>query len=1353
MVFFSPKRTPYVRPKTGKTIRPRAKCHYLRWLFPITGLFALIWFLIRVIPKPSRATYPCQRVMFPIASGFIVWLLGIFGSLTAYHKARRYLGQARYIIAAVCIAVSVAFIFAAVSTTDERIIYAHEPQVANDPLGTAIGVNPGRVAWIHDPDATDWVYTDVEQTEHWYEHEHSDQAVVSRMFSKAIRALTGEKTDTAAWDAIFREFNQRHGRGDVGYRAGEKIGIKINHTLSCGADAEIMDKNPWWGSNYMNFIDNSPQLTIALLRQLIDNAGVAPNDISIGDPGRIMPNYWYDMVEPNCPGVVYIARAGGKGRTQSQWSAVEFDWSDPCSARTSHVTEQDHIPVCFAGSDYFINFPVLKSHGMGGVTICGKNSYGSLIRNPDANDQPTATDWYDMHDTLPGRIPGMQQYRCLVDLMGHPELGGKTLLCLVDALFAGIGWDGQPVEWEMAPFNGDWPSSIFVSMDQVAVDSVGFDFLYEEWSNYPHMSGADDYLHEAALANDPCSGATYDPNNDGGPIESLGVHEHWNNATDKQYTRDLDPENGTGIELSTEVPASGDFDDSNGVDFPDFATFAAAWGTVKGEGNFDPNCDISIPSDGVIDVLDLAEFSKYWLNGIVGALIEHTTLLEQTYAGSASYDLAFVPSYEAVSTADRLLAAAVQLQDDVGDVLISQASTSSTDNSTPAQQTATPSASVLNRQPGGTPLTELRPGITRTSGVLAVDTIADSVNPATDSVSPATSPSRTTGEVGIMVETTTTSNGARVYNVRDYGAAGDGASDDTTEIQSAIDTAEAAGGGIVYFPAGRYIVTSQLTVQASNVRLLGDGLGVSEIIARWSPGDLSAVLYIRHPSAGAYEQLSNSLEALTICGDGTNTRVGVEMHYITSSIGAAYIRDCWITNFTDKQVYLNNCWSMHMENCVIGRNAKGNYGIYAENGNNIYIEHCRISRMAPAAVGIYLTDAEGSIIANCDIEQVGTCIKIPRSPNGTIHILGGYYELMPALGFGADGCRAFDLGSDTGSSTESIIIQGGKIDWGKIGWTTHIVYCDKVDNVVIDGLTHQASGGMCYFVTTTPNSSRVFLRDSCYMNDGSLQVNDLGRAIVYEKHNSSIYVPASQMYPLAGSPELTTKMSIRSSAFAWAPAANDANAFYFQTAGGTDPQIPIRPSAVYENGEPLAPGTLGSLDPNQYAFSDDDSLGYNTMYVQLAGGKDPDANSVDWVEYESAPGNFQAYAMKDGADREVGFDIKLPANWGGSGNQVQLWLLYTSPADTNNFVLGMGVNPVGEGQDLRSAAISSRATATPSEHYHLKLMDFKNWKGSFTQNDLLRCTVRRDGDAGKDDSAQTCYLLGVEIRLVNENFD
>ena len=66
----------------------------------------------------------------------------------------------------------------------------------------------------------------------------------------------------------------------------------------------------------------------------------------------------------------------------------------------------------------------------------------------------------------------------------------------------------------------------------------------------------DDYLHEAALANNPPSGTFYDPDHSGNikRLPSLGVHEHWNNTKDKKYSRNLGT--GEGIELVAITPAN-----------------------------------------------------------------------------------------------------------------------------------------------------------------------------------------------------------------------------------------------------------------------------------------------------------------------------------------------------------------------------------------------------------------------------------------------------------------------------------------------------------------------------------------------------------------------------------------------------------------------------------------------------------------------------------------------------------------------------------------------------------------------------------------------------------------------------
>jgi hypothetical protein len=459
-------------------------------------------------------------------------------------------------------------------------------------------VHPGRVVWVHDPNATDW--DGYYSSEHWYDDNHTDQAVVNEMISRAIRGLAGESLDAAAWDSIFRHFNRTRGKGDVGYTVGEKIAIKINNTMCYNANTSTFEQR----SNNKNRIDNSPQITVSLLDQLVNVVGVEEVDITIGDPGRIMPNFYYDIVHRRFPTVCYMASHGGLGRTQSTFSNVEFHWS----TSVAYSKRQDYIPRSFAEADYMINFAILKSHNGGGITVCGKNHYGSLLRNPDGTLRGQKYDYYNMHDSLPVNRKGMGYYRALVDLMGHSELGGKTVLYLVDGLFAGWNWDSRPVKWNMAPFYGDWPSSVFVSQDPVAIDSVCYDFLRTEWNDYPHYDGADDYLHEAALANDPPSGTIYDPEKDGVPLESLGVHEHWNNSTDKQYSRNLGI--GEGIEL---IQASvfniipGDFELDGDVDFDDLWVLSTYWLEYNRRG-----CIGDLDGDNIVDLKDLAIFAQNW---------------------------------------------------------------------------------------------------------------------------------------------------------------------------------------------------------------------------------------------------------------------------------------------------------------------------------------------------------------------------------------------------------------------------------------------------------------------------------------------------------------------------------------------------------------------------------------------------------------------------------------------------------------------------------------------------------------------------------------------------------------------
>lgn len=71
-----------------------------------------------------------------------------------------------------------------------------------------------------------------------------------------------------------------------------------------------------------------------------------------------------------------------------------------------------------------------------------------------------------------------------------------------------------------------------------------------------------------------------------------------------------------------------------------------------------------------------------------------------------------------------------------------------------------------------------------------------------------------------------------VYNVKQFGAVGDGSTNDTTPIQNAINAVQAKGYGTVYFPDGVYKITGSLTLPIypqCDIALVGAGSNVSVI--------------------------------------------------------------------------------------------------------------------------------------------------------------------------------------------------------------------------------------------------------------------------------------------------------------------------------------------------------------------------------------------------------------------------------------------------------------------------------------------------------------------------------------------
>ncbi|TSA54729.1 MAG: DUF362 domain-containing protein [Planctomycetaceae bacterium] len=517
-------------PRTGRLSTWTRRRPWLIWLLPVAGLASLIWFLIRVVPKPSRATYPCQRLAAPLAGGFMVWIAGLIGSTLAYRRARRLIQKSRYALAGICAAAAVAIVWCAVSVTDNNPANAaafmpSEP--ANSPIGTAKGIHPGRVVWIRDPEATGWDGS----TGSWWDDNNTDQKTVDVMISKTIQGLTGRSSDSQAWDALFKYFNKSKDLGEVGYRKPEKIAIKLNMN---------QDRQAGWTPDIGN---PSPHVVYSLVDQLINKAGVPGSAITLFDATRSIGDPIYNKIRGNPDAdfqsvrfVVSPDRAGN-GRI-----AAVHDTSNPLHTRAGTA----YLPKCVTEASYLINLALMRAHTLFGMTLCGKNHFGTTYFPNDRGWSPSPLHKYG------NRRDPMGSYNCLVNLNGHEHLGGKTLLYMVDALYPARNQTGSVIRF--ASFDNDWFSSIFVSQDMVAIDSVGLDFLRNEQVLNPKVvdvtGNPDNYLHEAALADKPPSGTTYDPEKDGTALKSLGVHEHWNNPKDRKYSRNL--KTGNGIELLTQ---------------------------------------------------------------------------------------------------------------------------------------------------------------------------------------------------------------------------------------------------------------------------------------------------------------------------------------------------------------------------------------------------------------------------------------------------------------------------------------------------------------------------------------------------------------------------------------------------------------------------------------------------------------------------------------------------------------------------------------------------------------------------------------------------------------------------------
>ncbi len=131
-------------------------------------------------------------------------------------------------------------------------------------------------------------------------------------------------------------------------------------------------------------------------------------------------------------------------------------------------------------------------------------------------------------------------------------------------------------------------------------------------------------------------------------------------------------------------------------------------------------------------------------------------------------------------------------------------------------------------------------------------------------------------------------NLSALVTVTQFGAVGDGIADDTAAIQSAIDyVASLPRGGSVYYPSGRYLVTSPLTVQTPYVNQRGDGIFSSLIVTNT---DINTMIIGSNPI--------ESLEGVDVVGIGFyhSNAVGKTKPHLTLISVEQSVFNVWIGN-------------------------------------------------------------------------------------------------------------------------------------------------------------------------------------------------------------------------------------------------------------------------------------------------------------------------------------------------------------------------------------------------------------------------------------------------------------------------
>lgn len=270
-----------------------------------------------------------------------------------------------------------------------------------------------------------------------------------------------------------------------------------------------------------------------------------------------------------------------------------------------------------------------------------------------------------------------------------------------------------------------------------------------------------------------------------------------------------------------------------------------------------------------------------------------------------------------------------------------------------------------------------------------------------------------------------------VYLVTDYGAKGDGQTNDTKAIQATIDDAATKGGGVVSFPAGQYVSGSIILKDYIVLRFETGSILQGSLDIKDYPADLG-IFYLASPYIWRGPLIyAENVRYIGIEGKGIIDGRGTRENFPpfpreNQRPGLIRFTNCKFVTVKDVTMRNPACWTFHLKNCedVVVRDIhlnsnsnRNNDGIDVDGCRRISITGCNIDSEDDAIVLKSFAKETSSdiVISGCILTSTCSAIKI-----GTETV--GNFENISINNCAIYGSRGINLFSVDGSDINNVTI-------------------------------------------------------------------------------------------------------------------------------------------------------------------------------------------------------------------------------------------------------------------------------------------------------------------------------------------